>query len=102
MLDLPEDQCANLASAKIVMSRSIYNLLDVNKDTLITEDMYMKGELKMYGKDSNSFGFLKFMVSQTHANFRHELAQPSIIATLQPPWFRDEATLYDFCREGQD
>jgi len=94
VLDLPEDQSVSLlASAKIVMSRSIYNLLDATKDTLIT-DMYMKGELKMYGKDSDGSGFLKFMVLQTHANFRHELAQPSIIATLQPPRSRNEATLY--------
>ena len=101
ILDIPEDQCSNYASAKIVMSRALFNLLDANKETLIT-DMYMKGELHMYSTSSDGFGFVKFMVSQAHPNFRHELSQPSIAATLEPPKFPDTVTLYDFCRDVQE
>ena len=101
ILDIPEDQCTNYTSAKIVMSRALFNLLDANKETLIT-DMYMKGELHMYSTSSDGFGFVKFMVSQAHPNFRHELSQPSIAATLEPPKFPDTVTLYDFCRDVQE
>ncbi len=68
ILDIRENECQNYPQAKVVMSRSIFNLLDANKDTLIT-DMYMKGELDMYDKASDGFGFLIFMVSQIHPNF---------------------------------
>ena len=62
----------------------------------------MQGELKMYDKASDGFGFLKFMYSQIHPNFRHELSQPSIAATLQPPKFTDTMSIYDFCTEIQN
>ena len=101
ILDLPANECQNYNQVKVVMSRAIFNLLDANKETLIT-DMYMKGELDMYDKASDGFGFLNFMVSQIHPNFRHELSQPSIAATLEPPKFRDTATLYEFCKDIQD
>ena len=98
LLDLPRDMVQNYDRAKLVMSRAIYNLFDANKDTLIT-DLYMRGELNMFKTDSDGFGFLRFMISQNHPKFRHTVSRPSIIATLQPPIFTDDKTIYEFCSE---
>ena len=101
ILDLPSGEVQNYDRAKVVMSRAIYNLLDANKDELVT-DSFMQGELQMYSAESDGFGFLRFMVSQTHPKFRHEITRPSITATLQPPAFTDDNTIYEFCTEVQE
>ena len=96
VLDIQPNLCANYGPARIVMSRAIFNLLDANKDTLIT-DLYMRGELTMYDEKSDGLAFLSYMVSQNHPKYRHQVVQPSIAASLKIPTFDDDITLHEFC-----
>jgi hypothetical protein len=96
ILALQSDLCQNFDSASIVISRAIYNLLDSNKETLIT-DGYFQGELRTYSAACDGLGYLQYIVEQAHPNFRHEVAQPSIAASLKPPVFSDNDTLFEFC-----
>ena len=96
VLDMQPNQCANYQNVRVVMSRAIFNLLDSNKETLIT-DLYMSGELSMYDEQSDGFGFITYMVSQSHQKYRHQVVQPSISATLTIPTFEDHLTIHEFC-----
>ena len=101
ILDIVPKQCINYQQVRPVMSRAIFNLLDANKDTLIT-DLFMRGELSMYDENSDGFGFLAYMVSQNHPKFRHQVVQPSISASLKIPTFDDNLTLHVFCSNVKD
>ena len=101
ILDIVPKQCVNYQQVRPVMSRAIFNLLDANKDTLVT-CLFMRGELSMYDENSDGFGFLAYMVSQNHPKFRHKVVQPSISASLKIPTFDDNLTLHVFCSNVKD
>ena len=100
LLDLPTD-CKNYSSARTVMSRGIYNLLETHKSELIP-DAFLSGELMTYHEDSDGLAFLAFIVAQIHPRFSHEVVLPDIASTLRIPTFDDNMTIYQFCANVKD